>query len=710
MTNIRPNANNDNATTDSRQEIEINVLSNDSDPNGDNIFVQALEGEDLGSNGIDRFFPRNGGEFFIEDNGRLRFDPRNDFDDLRAGESRTTSARYTISDGRGGTDTATISVQVTNQTNTNTGGALDARNDSATTQAGEKIQLNVLDNDTGDRIFVRALEGENLNADGNNVDRFFGANGGEFLLFEDGTLQFDPRNDFEDLRPGQSRTTTARYTIADGRGGTDTATISIRVQGSGQSSNALHFLSPVNPPSGQITNIAEASGTTVITNYSVESQGSSALGNVNLSTLSDGTLALAVADINVVATSNPDTELISTSSQAFAQNGIYNALANSRGTVVGSFAVDAQETFSFDFTSFLDVEATTSNPNSEFAQALGESTFVLLNANTENIVDFFTVSGGVVTTENNDFFLLNHTDNVTLNTNVSDFDFGSNSEFISGLYRGSYEYTPNSQTDLVLVELNTSFVNLSGDFLINNLGNGVIYGNLNDNTINGTTSNDTIYASLGDDFVRGNDGNDTIEGGYGNDILRGNRGNDRLGGALGDDELYGGTNDDLLLGGYGNDLLEGSWGDDTLNGEEGNDIVNGGEGNDILYGDGDILLNTNTEFAGDSVNVGQGEDPIDRQISGDILIGGGADTFVFDYDANYGGDYDVIKDFQAGVDTVHFEDASNIDNQVWYNQGISSGNISNTQNGVLVRFTNNNRFLLEDVSLNELSSSDFTFS
>jgi Ca2+-binding RTX toxin-like protein len=372
--------------------------------------------------------------------------------------------------------------------------------------------------------------------------------------------------------------------------------------------------------------------------------------------------------------------------------------------------VDARETFSFDFTSFLDVEATTSNPNSEFAQALGESTFVLLNANTENIVDFFTVSGGVVTTENNDFFLLNHTDNVTLNTNESDFDFGSNSEFISGLYQGSYEYTPNRQTDLVLVELNTSFVNLSGDFLINNLGNGVTYGTLNDDTINGNSSNNTIYASLGDDFVRGNDGNDTIEGGYGNDILRGNRGNDRLGGALGDDELYGGTNDDILLGGYGNDFLKGNWGNDTLNGEEGDDIVNGGEGDDILYGDGDILLNTNVTSAGDSINVGQGDDSIDRQINGDILIGGGADTFVFDYDANYGGDYDIIKDFQAGVDKVQFEDASNIDNQAWYNQGINSGNISNNQNGVLIRFTNNNRILLEDISLNELSSSDFIFS
>ena len=477
------------------------------------------------------------------------------------------------------------------------------------------------------------------------------------------------------------------------------------------SNNALHFLSPVNSPNNVITNTGEASGSTIITNYSVDPSGTAAIGNIKIKTLSDGTLALAIADLNLDGIPNSGLSLISTSSAAFAQDGIYQALANSQGTIVGSFSVDAQESFSFEFSTSLDVAAKTSNPNSEFAEALGESTFVLLNAQTTEIVDYFTVSGGVVTTEDNDFFLLNHTDNVNLRTSKSDYNFGGTAESISGFYQGSYQYTPTTQTDLVLAELNTSYVNLSGDFLIDNLGGGVTYGSLNNDKINGSRRSDKIYASLGDDFVDGKDGNDTIEGSYGNDTLKGNRGNDRLGGALGDDELYGGYDDDLLMGGLGNDHLEGGSGDDTLYGNEGNDVIEGGDGNDILYGDGNVSpKNRGADrfvFEHNFLSSGGGDDDDDDGDSFFKFRNSGDDD---DDDDGGRGDYDIIKDFQPGVDKVEFQGGGKIDSEAWYNQGVASRGLVDTRAGAVLKISSSEQILFEGVDVNELSYSDFMFS
>ena len=479
------------------------------------------------------------------------------------------------------------------------------------------------------------------------------------------------------------------------------------------SNNALHFLSPVNPPNNAITNTGEASGSTIITNYSVDPSGTAAIGNIKVRTLSDGTLALAIADLNLNTGSNPGFSLISTSSAAFAQDGIYQALANSQGTIVGSFSVDAQESFSFDFSTSLDVAAKTSNPNSEFAEALGESTFVLLNAQTTEIVDYFTVSGGVVTTEDNDFFLLNHTDNVNLRTSNSDYNFGGTAESISGFYQGSYEYTPRAQTDLVLAELNTSYVNLSGDFLIDNLGRRVTYGSLNNDRINGSRRGDKIYASLGDDVVDGKYGNDTIEGGYGNDVLKGNRGNDRLGGALGDDELYGGYDDDLLMGGLGNDHLEGGLGDDTLYGNEGNDVIEGGKGDDILYGDGNVSAKNRGAdrfvFEHNFLASSGGDDDDDDDGNSFFRFrnSGGDDD---DDDDGGRGDYDIIKDFQPGVDKVEFQGRGKINSEAWYNQGVASRGLVDTRAGAVLQISSSEQILFEGVDVNELSYSDFMFS
>ncbi len=79
-----------------------NVLDNDGDPDGD-VLGTVPQSNVAGS---------EGGRFSIDADGNLSFDPAGDFENLALGQSRVTSFTYSILDGNGGTDTATVTVTV----------------------------------------------------------------------------------------------------------------------------------------------------------------------------------------------------------------------------------------------------------------------------------------------------------------------------------------------------------------------------------------------------------------------------------------------------------------------------------------------------------------------------------------------------------------------------------------------------------------------
>ncbi|MCP3955112.1 MAG: hypothetical protein GY697_23265, partial [Desulfobacterales bacterium] len=85
----------------------------DSDPDGDTFTVSEVNGVpgDVGQ----PIAGDNGGTFVINNDGSLGFDPGSDFDGLVVGTSLATSVTYTIDDGEGGTDSATITYTVTNE-------------------------------------------------------------------------------------------------------------------------------------------------------------------------------------------------------------------------------------------------------------------------------------------------------------------------------------------------------------------------------------------------------------------------------------------------------------------------------------------------------------------------------------------------------------------------------------------------------------------
>ncbi len=184
--NTNPVARNDQRETAPGQSFWFNVLDNDTDADGDELFTFLIDGPD---------------------NGTIQFDLDGDvFYRPNAGFVGVETLRYRAEDASGGSDTATFTITVGDPDNADP----VARNDARSTDAGQSFWFNVLDNDTdadGDELFTFLIDGP-----------------------DNGTFQFDLDGDvFYRPDAGFSGVDTLRYRVEDGNGGSDTAVFQITV-------------------------------------------------------------------------------------------------------------------------------------------------------------------------------------------------------------------------------------------------------------------------------------------------------------------------------------------------------------------------------------------------------------------------------------------------------------------------------------------------
>ncbi|AKS46067.1 Ca2+-binding protein, RTX toxin-related [Octadecabacter temperatus] len=185
--NRGPDAVNDTATTDEDTPVTIDVLGNDTDPDGDDLTI------------VSASVPAAQGTVEIV-NGELVFTPAQDFN----GEATIT---YTISDGNGGEDTATVAVTVEAVND-----GPDAVDDADTTDEDTAITVDLLANDTD-------VDGDTLTV----ISATVPASQGTLVDNGDGTVTFTPADNFN----GEA---TISYTIEDESGATDSATHVITVE------------------------------------------------------------------------------------------------------------------------------------------------------------------------------------------------------------------------------------------------------------------------------------------------------------------------------------------------------------------------------------------------------------------------------------------------------------------------------------------------
>ncbi|MDU8912148.1 M10 family metallopeptidase C-terminal domain-containing protein [Aestuariicoccus sp. MJ-SS9] len=231
------------------------------------------------------------------------------------------------------------------------------------------------------------------------------------------------------------------------------------------------------------------------------------------------------------------------------------------------------------------------------------------------------------------------------------------------------------------------------DTILGGLGNDEIGGGLGNDSISGGADNDTIGAGQGDDTADGGAGNDIVNGGAGDDVLTGGTGNDTMGAGFNNDDVQGGDGGDSLGGGTGRDTLDGGDGDDSIGGGEGDDLVLGGTGADFLAGGG----------RNDTIDGGAGGDRINGGLGDDDLIGGaGADIFIFN--DLVGGEWDIILDFQDGLDLIRL---SGVEGQGLAGK-FAALSITDGSFGAVVQY-GGHRIDVDGVDAADLDAGDFLF-
>jgi VCBS repeat-containing protein len=209
--------------TDSGAAVESfsgtgNVLTNDSDKDGDSLTVSAVNGSG-GNVGIS--IAGTYGHITINANGSYTYNADNTvaIDAAATGSHLTDSFTYTANDAHGGTTSSTITI------------TLD-RPPTVASDAGAAVEAltgtgNVLTNDSdrdADSLTVSAVNGS-----GGNVGNFVAGTYGHLKINADGSYTYNADNiaAIDGAATGSHLTDTFSYTANDGHGGTTTTNIVI---------------------------------------------------------------------------------------------------------------------------------------------------------------------------------------------------------------------------------------------------------------------------------------------------------------------------------------------------------------------------------------------------------------------------------------------------------------------------------------------------
>ncbi|MFD2030017.1 Ig-like domain-containing protein [Ancylobacter dichloromethanicus] len=494
------------------------LLANDLDADADELVLVSVQ-------------EAIGGTVALDDAGNVLFK-------ATPGFSGTASFSYTVSDGKGGTDKATVTLNVEAAANRNPD-ALDDRlyvlEEAVVTLAASSLLANDTDAD-GDALTLVSVQG---------------ATHGTVALV-DGKVVFTPADGFT----GAASFT---YTVSDGKGGQDTAKVVMNVQ-----------------PRPNAAPVAQNDGGFTVTSG----------------------LALSLAAAALLAND------VDADADALSLVSVQGASHGSVELVDGQIVFTAQAGYE------------------------GEASFT------------YTISDGQGGTS---------TATVTLTVEAA----GPQEPDHEGWQLGT-------TGDDVLGGSSTVGVKIFGDD-----GDDVIKGGMRGDQLDGGEGGDVLRGGIGDDTLKGDAGDDVLEGGIGNDRLEGGTGSDLLRGGIGQDTLVGGDGDDALEGGIGSDDLAGGSGDDLLKGGVGEDRLEGGEGDDILTG------------------------------------GIGRDVFVFAENSGA----DIITDFHPGQDLIAFQDLD----FATFDAVLAA--MVDTDEGVVLQLdqSGENYVLIENTTRNGFGADDFTF-
>ncbi len=225
------------------QDVNVsgNILTNDTDPTGDSQTVQSATGLDAAGNPVNipidgtptSVYDENGvlaGTIAINPDGSYTYDPEPTF-------TGDVPVEYIVVDENGSTDPATLDINVIPADNPTQNEPPVANDDTNSTELDTNVSGNVIDpNDSDPDDDVLTITAALADTDGDGaVDDpltlgtptdIYDENGtlaGSMTLNSNGTYTFDPAPTYTGEVP-------VDYTISDGNGGTDDATLTITVE------------------------------------------------------------------------------------------------------------------------------------------------------------------------------------------------------------------------------------------------------------------------------------------------------------------------------------------------------------------------------------------------------------------------------------------------------------------------------------------------
>jgi len=621
--------------------------------NGDMITVIGVNGST--GNAGQSVTLTSGAVVTVNMDGTFAYDANGQFNALAAGETATDTFTYLIEDIVGGFDTGTVTITINGLNDAPT-----ANDDAVSAGETSVASGNVLadngdgadsDPDASDVLTVTEVNGES----GDIGAQITLASGALLTLNSDGSYDYDPNGQFEDLAVGETATDSFDYTISDGNGGTDTATATITINGGndapvvpsvmgsfGEGDSAVfHF------PLLTFATDAEGDTLSVVDIRQIGGQPYTPPTNVSDDDSDPDTLDLSSYDIVnsqfvqlfdaapgggsidlVFEFDVSDGTNITTGTATITVNGLNDApIANDDNVSTAENAVLVGDVF-------ID-NGNGADSDVDFGDTL---TVTRVNGSTGNVGSQITLASGALLMLNSDGTFSYDPNGAFDILNVGD-------SVVDGFTYTLADGNGGTDTATANITVNGAVLSFTGtilaDLLEGSSGADEIYGLAGNDTLNGGGGNDTIVGDTGDDTLRGEDGDDQLfsgfgedraEGGEGNDFIKtgpdndtliGGNGNDTLGASNRTDLLRGGDGDDLLLGSNGNDRLFGDAGSDTLLGGNGRDTLEGGEGADRLVGGDGAQADTasyDLSASGVWARLGAGEG-LAGDAAGDELVG-----------------------------------------------------------------------------------------
>ncbi|MCT4555883.1 MAG: Ig-like domain-containing protein [Pelagimonas sp.] len=660
--NTAPDAVDDASTTPMNTAVVIPVQVNDTDPEGDVLSTTTATD------------PANG-SVAVNADGTITYTPDADF-------TGTDTFDYTISDGNGGSDTATVTVTVAAP-----GTPPVAFDDATTTEVGTPVTIDPALNDFDTEDPVEDLDITSLGTPTN----------GTAVINPDGTVTYTPDAGF-------TGTDTFTYEIEDTDGLGDQATVTVTVTDDGGNRA---------PEAVDDTATTEEGTPVTITDPS------------DNDTDPDGdplTVTGVGTPTNGTATLNPDGTVTYTPDDGFTGEDTipYTVDDGNGGTDTGEIVVtvtpdDGENTppVAVDDTATTEegTPVTIDDPSDNDTDADGDPLTVTgvgtptngtATLNPDGTVTYtpddgftgedtipYTVDDGNGGTDTGEIIVTVTPDTGPGRIDTDIFPVSPDLQALDPFNGLDQDPDPSDDLDSVDGTGGADSISTGDDADTINAGGGddTVNPGIDNDLVDLGGGNDSLFDLQGADTITGGQGDDTIIAGTdtfsnyegddptfptlgfdsdpntddGRDSVQGNLGNDSIMTGDDDDTIDGGGDNDTLDGGIDDDLIMGGQGDDSLIGGHGADTLDGGQGNDVL--DGSISapltqtddVDVNTENDRDSLNGALGDDTIRGGDDDDTLVGGSGNDLLdggIDEDSLLGGGDDDTLIGGQGADTL----------------------------------------------------------